>query len=106
MYNNLDSDAQDPDVIIKMDISNAFNDLCRYLSLDVLSGTASCDYASGLNFGDSVFTREDGASGGENWPETQSSCLQRTKMVHDERSKVLIVKAIGWHVRNSSGGVH
>ena len=37
MYNNLDSDAQDPDVIIKIDISNAFNVLCRYLSLDVVA---------------------------------------------------------------------
>ena len=56
MYDNLDSDAQDPDVIIKIDISNAFNALCRYLSLDVMSGTASRDYASGLKFGDSFET--------------------------------------------------
>ncbi len=56
MYDNLDSDAQDPDVIIKVDISNAFNVLCRYLTLDVLSGTASRDYASGLKFGDSIET--------------------------------------------------
>ena len=56
IYDNLDSDAQDPDVIIKIDISNAFNVLCRYLTLDVLSGTASRDYASGLNFGDSFET--------------------------------------------------
>ena len=56
MYDNLDSDAQDPDVIIKVDISNAFNVLCRYLTLDVLSGTASRDYVSGLKFGDSIET--------------------------------------------------
>ena len=56
MYDNLDSHAQDPDVIIKIDISNAFNALCRYLSLDVLSSTASQDYAGGLKFGDSFET--------------------------------------------------
>ena len=56
MYDNLDSDAHDPDVIIKIDISNAFNVLCRYLTLDVLTGTASHDYASGLKFGDSIET--------------------------------------------------
>ena len=56
MYDNLDSDAQDPVVIIKVDISYAFNVLCRYLSLNVLSGTASRDYASGLKFGDSIAT--------------------------------------------------
>jgi len=37
-----------PDVIIKLDISNAFNVLCRRLTLDVLGGKASCDYACGL----------------------------------------------------------
>ncbi len=43
MYAALSSDPSDPDVIIKLDISNAFNVLCRQLTLDVLGGKASCD---------------------------------------------------------------
>ena len=35
MYTTLGSDAEDPDVIIKIDISNMVNVLCHYLSLDV-----------------------------------------------------------------------
>jgi hypothetical protein len=38
----------DPEVIIKIDISHAFNTTCRALTLDVLSGHASRDYACGL----------------------------------------------------------
>ena len=38
----------DTDVIIKLDISNAFNVLCRQLTLDVLGGKASCDMHAGL----------------------------------------------------------
>ena len=53
MYAALNSD---PDVIIKLDISNAFNVLCRQLTLDVLGGKASCDYACGLKEGDNIET--------------------------------------------------
>ena len=56
MYATLNSDPTDPDVIIKIDIVNAFNMLCRLLSLDVLGGTASRDYACGLKEGDSFET--------------------------------------------------
>ena len=48
MYSALNSDLSDRDVIIKLDVSNAFNVLCRRLTLDVLGGKASCDYACGL----------------------------------------------------------
>ncbi len=38
-YDSLDtSDPNDPQVIIKIDISNVFNTTCRALTLDVLSG--------------------------------------------------------------------
>ena len=56
MYAALNSYPSDPDVIIKLDISNAFNVLCRQLTLDVLGGKASCDYACGLNEGDNIET--------------------------------------------------
>ena len=56
MYAALNSDPSDPDVIIKLDISNAFNVLCRQLTLDVLGGKASCDYACGLKEGDNIET--------------------------------------------------
>jgi hypothetical protein len=40
-YDNLDSsDPNDPEVITKIDISNAFSTTCRALTLDVLSGRA------------------------------------------------------------------
>ena len=48
MYAALNSDPSDPDVIIKLDISNDFNALCRQLTLDVMGGKTSCDYACGL----------------------------------------------------------
>jgi hypothetical protein len=51
MYAALNSCPSDPDVIIKLDISNAFNALCR-LTIDVLGGQASCDHACGLKEGD------------------------------------------------------
>ena len=41
-------DAEDPMVINKLDISNAFGSLCARLVLDVLSGKASRDYACGV----------------------------------------------------------
>jgi hypothetical protein len=55
-YDNLDtaSDPNDPEVIIKIDISNAFNTTCRVLTLDFLSGHASRDYACGLKRGDAI----------------------------------------------------
>jgi len=56
MYASLNADPSDPDVIIKLDISNAFNVLCRRLTLDVLGGKASCDYACGLKEGDNIET--------------------------------------------------
>jgi hypothetical protein len=56
MYAALNSDPSDPDVIIKLDISNAFNVLCRHLTLDVLGGKASCDYACVLKEGDNIET--------------------------------------------------
>ena len=58
-YDNLDtSDPNDPEVIIKIDISNAFNTTCRALTLDVLSGRASLDYTCGLKKGDAIPTCE------------------------------------------------
>ena len=58
-YDNLDtSDPNDPEVIIRIDISNAFNTTCRARTLDVLSGRASRDYACGLIKGDVIPTCE------------------------------------------------
>ncbi len=45
-------------MIIKIDISNAFNTTCRALTLDVLSGRASRDYACGLKEGQTMPTCE------------------------------------------------
>ena len=45
-------------MIIKIDISNCFNSTCRALTLDVLSGRASHDYACGLKKGDAIPTCE------------------------------------------------
>jgi hypothetical protein len=42
--------------VIKIDISNALNTTCRSLTLDVLSGRASRDYACGLKEGQAVPT--------------------------------------------------
>jgi hypothetical protein len=56
MYVSLNSDPSDPDVVIKLDISNAFNVLCRRLTLDVLGGKSSCDCACGLKEGDNIET--------------------------------------------------
>ena len=41
-------DGNYPEVIIKIDMSNPFNITCRALTLDVLNGHASRDYACGL----------------------------------------------------------
>jgi hypothetical protein len=44
-YDNLStSDPNDPDVIIKIDISNVFNTTCRAFTLNVLNGRAPRDY--------------------------------------------------------------
>jgi hypothetical protein len=43
------SDAEDPMVIINLDISNVFGTLCAQLVLDHLSGKAYRDYACGIN---------------------------------------------------------
>ena len=45
-------DAEDPTVIVNLDISNAFGSLCARLVLDVLAGKASRDYACGINIGE------------------------------------------------------
>ena len=41
-------DAEDPWVIMQLDIKNAFGSLCARLVLDVLSGKASRDYSCGI----------------------------------------------------------
>ena len=56
-YDNLDiSDPNDPDVIIKIDVSNAFNTTDRALTLDMISGRASRDYTCGIKEGDVLGT--------------------------------------------------
>jgi hypothetical protein len=56
-YDNLNiSDPNDPDVIIKIDVSNAFNTTDRALTLDMISGRASRDYACSFERGDVVPT--------------------------------------------------
>jgi hypothetical protein len=58
MYAAFKPDPSDPDIIIKLDISKAFNVMWmfRQLTLDVLGGKASCDYACGLKEGDNLET--------------------------------------------------
>ena len=46
----------DPEVIIKIDVSNAFNSTDRPFTLDCISGRASRDYACGLKRGDVIGT--------------------------------------------------
>jgi hypothetical protein len=54
-YDNLDtSDPNDPDVIIKIDISNVCNTTDRELTLDVLSGRFSRDYVCDLVKGQAI----------------------------------------------------
>ncbi len=58
-YDSLDTtDLHDPEVIIKIDISNSFNSTCRVLTLDILTGRYSRDYACGLKQGDTIVTSE------------------------------------------------
>jgi hypothetical protein len=46
----------DPDVIIKIDVSNTFNTSDRVLTLDMISGRTSWDYACVLKGGDVIPT--------------------------------------------------
>ncbi len=56
-YDNLDpSDPDDPAVTSKIDVSNAFNTTDRAITLDVISGRASRDYACDLKRGDAIPT--------------------------------------------------
>jgi hypothetical protein len=48
------SDIIDHEVIIKIYVSKAFNTACRALTVDVLSGYASRDYACGLKHKDVI----------------------------------------------------
>ena len=58
-YDSLDtSDPNDPEVIIKIEISNAFNSLCRALTVDVLSGRVSRDYTCDIKQGNTIITSE------------------------------------------------
>ena len=53
-YDNLDTSVpNDPDLIIKIDISNVFNTTDRVFTLDVLSGRSSHDYVCGIKQGKS-----------------------------------------------------
>jgi hypothetical protein len=57
---NLDvSDPTDPEVIIKIDVANVLDSTDRDLTLDVLSGHASRDYARVLKIGDVIPTCDD-----------------------------------------------
>jgi hypothetical protein len=54
---NLDtSDPNDPDVIIKIDVSNTFNTTDRALTLDVINGRVSWDYTCVIKEGDVIGT--------------------------------------------------
>ena len=58
VFDSLDTSDpnHDPEVIIKIDISNVFNTTCRVLTLDVLSGHR--DYACDVKRGDAIATCE------------------------------------------------
>ena len=49
-------DAEDPTVIVNLDISNTFGSLCTRLVLDVLAGKASHDYTCDINIGEDFET--------------------------------------------------
>ena len=56
-YNNLSADPIDPTdpcVIVKLDMAQAFQTICRALTLDVFCGTATRDYACGFKNGDTI----------------------------------------------------
>jgi hypothetical protein len=52
------TDLNDPEMMIKIDISNAFNSTCCALTLDIISGRASRDYHCDIKKGDTIATRE------------------------------------------------
>ena len=54
MYAALDSGPANPEVLLKIDLSNAFNTHCCRLTLDVCSSKASRDYACEIYTGLSV----------------------------------------------------
>ena len=54
MYDNLTPDPNNPEELIKIDIANAFNTLCLFLTLNCVSGTVLCDYACGLKTVDRI----------------------------------------------------
>ena len=56
IYDNLTplADPNDPELLIKIDITNAFNTVFLFLTLDCVSGTASRDYACGLKNGNRI----------------------------------------------------
>ncbi len=67
-YVNLDiSDPTDPEVIIQIDVANAFNSTNRGLTLDVLNGRASRDYACGLKKGDGLGWTGTHSQGEDGW---------------------------------------
>jgi hypothetical protein len=56
-YDNLDtSDSNNPNVIIKIDVSNALNTADRALTLDMINGRDSRDYACDIKEGDVIPT--------------------------------------------------
>ena len=58
-YDSLDTtDLNDPEVIIKIDISNVINSTWLTLTLDIISGRASRDYDCGIKKGQDIATSE------------------------------------------------
>lgn len=53
-YHDLQPNTSDPKVIAKLDMAQAFQTMCRALTLDVFSGKASRDYACGFKQGDTI----------------------------------------------------
>jgi hypothetical protein len=51
-----DSDSNDPNVIIKIDVSNVFNTTERVFTLDMISGRVSRDYGCGFKRDDVIPT--------------------------------------------------
>ncbi len=70
-YDSLDTtDLNDPEVIMKIDVSNSFNSTCRVLTLDILSGRASRDYTCDLKRGDTIANNETDKHVPPFWPDT------------------------------------
>ena len=58
-YDSLDTtDLNDTEVMMKIDISNAFNSTCRVLTLDIISGRDSRDYHCDIKKGDPIAISE------------------------------------------------